>query len=564
MPLGTLIHGCIGDVESLVAGEFTPSPISTINGEDSVKFMNDWKELGALNDPDALYNALMFSKPFAAEDAGWQGYFGAGIGRFGYIWPGSNTTFGFQNGSTFNTETLGGVLGDFTGVTDGESFYAKFCNPNPPPSNVTAAPTPTPTATIVPGYPPPVVISPDAIVSGYYLNSTENSDVAVLSMITFEPAIPRNFQIAVQKFIADAKAAGKKKLVIDVSANGGGYILVGYDTFRQLFPQIVQDGYTRFRNIEAIQLIADQYAVAIPANYSPATASADMINMYESFANYRYDYNLTDQPFESVPAKFGPVQYNGDNFTNIIRWDLDDPLTTTNATFGLGEEITGYGSRTNFTQPFAAEDIVILYDGYCASTCTLFSEFMRTQAGVKSIALGGRPSYDAMQGIGGVKGANNFGFDYINYLAQLAYQSGTPEQQKQANWTALTDLDLLAFNRSTDNSINVRDNILPDNLEDGLPAQFVYEPADCRLFYEPSMMVDVAQTWEAAASAAWGTKECVQGGLDLKKRMAVEDRGVDESWRSGEVNRRVELEELGEKLSGYAWRGAVHGQKVPL
>ena len=59
-----------------------------------------------------------------------------------------------------------------------------------------------------------------------------------------------------------------------------------------------------------------------------------------------------------------------------MRWNLNDPLTTTNTTYGMGIEITGYGSRQNFTQPFAAADIILLYDGYCASTCTLLSEFL--------------------------------------------------------------------------------------------------------------------------------------------------------------------------------------------
>lgn len=57
-------------------------------------------------------------------------------------------------------------------------------------------------------------------------------------------------------------------------------------------------------------------------------------------------------------------------------------------------------------QPFKAEDIVIVYDGYCASTCTIFSELMRQQAGVKTIALGGRPNKDIIQAVGGVKGTN--------------------------------------------------------------------------------------------------------------------------------------------------------------
>jgi acyl-CoA hydrolase len=35
-------------------------------------------------------------------------------------------------------------------------------------------------------------------------------------------------------------------------------------------------------------------------------------------------------------------------------------LTTTNSTWGVGEQITGYMDRTNFTQPFAAEDIIMV------------------------------------------------------------------------------------------------------------------------------------------------------------------------------------------------------------
>lgn len=39
------------------------------------------------------------------------------------------------------------------------------------------------------------------------------------------------------------------------------------------------------------------------------------------------------------------------------------------------------------------------------------------QAGVKSLVFGGRPSTEPMQGIGGVKGANNDAFDYIKYVS---------------------------------------------------------------------------------------------------------------------------------------------------
>ena len=38
---------------------------------------------------------------------------------------------------------------------------------------------------------------------------------------------------------------------------------------------------------------------------------------------------------------------------------------------------------------------------------------MRLQAGVKSIAMGGRPKVGPIQGIGGVKGAQSYGFTSI-------------------------------------------------------------------------------------------------------------------------------------------------------
>lgn len=81
--------------------------------------------------------------------------------------------------------------------------------------------------------------------------------------------------------------------------------------------------------------------------------------------------------------------------------------------------MTGYGTRTNFTQPFAAEDVILLYDGYCASTCSLFSEFLRVQAGVRSITFGGRPDLDSngeipiIQNYGGVKGVRAFLFLFL-------------------------------------------------------------------------------------------------------------------------------------------------------
>jgi len=279
-----------------------------------------------------------------------------------YIYPGNITTFSFSNGTTLSLENIAQVKGDFTRVVDGASFYKQFCT-GPQSSVGTAGSTSLTSATAsgitATGYPSPVAITNDTIVSGYYLNDTGYADVAVLALLAFESESPIEFQMVAQQFLADAVRDGKTKLIVDLSANEGGHILQGYDMFRQLFPDIVQDGYTRLRENDMLLSVAEIFS-AISEDFDPLTATSKEINTYETLFNYRYDLNLTNQPFESFDAKFAPHVYMGDNFTSIIRWNLADPLTTSNAAFGFGTDITGYNSRVNFTQPFEAENIIMV------------------------------------------------------------------------------------------------------------------------------------------------------------------------------------------------------------
>lgn len=205
-----------------------------------------------------------------------------------------------------------------------------------------------------------------------------------------------------------------------------------------------------------------------------------------------------------------------------------------------------------------------VYDGYCASTCTLFSEFMRLQGGVKSIAFGGRPNTDPIQAIGGVKGANNYPYNYILTLASVPLGNASPGQK--ANWTALTAYTELPTNRSTDNSLNVRDNILRPNLEDGIPAQFVYEEADCRLFYEPSMISNAEAVWKKAADVAWGGKSCIAGGISGNETMVVRRRKSEEMKARAAREGRQPLNKKWLKSTKMSRKptSPIHGQKVPL
>jgi hypothetical protein len=81
------------------------------------------------------------------------------------------------------------VRGNFTGVTNGESAFQKFCT-NPIPAAVApAAPTPTfkpgdalQNNLVLKGFPKSQVIASDGSAAGYYLTNSSNTDVGVISL----------------------------------------------------------------------------------------------------------------------------------------------------------------------------------------------------------------------------------------------------------------------------------------------------------------------------------------------------------------------------------------------
>ncbi|KAK6068626.1 peptidase s41 family protein [Seiridium cupressi] len=516
----------------VVSSPETASVVTLINGLDAVTYLENWVfRVSSNQDADSAYNSLFFSKAY--NQSGTQGYF-MQSGRVRYVYPEAETSLTFANGTEITFSNLGRIKGNWAGVTDGPSFFTKFVSGAIGVSTSTATSTAgttttTSTATVVttttatatstaspdtaalPGYPgDPVVISSDQIVSGYFLDGEGFEDVGVLVMTSFSPSDPPEFQSIVQQFFAAAVDAGIKKLVIDVQTNGGGYIFQGYDTFRQLFPDIVQNGTGRWRHSSGFNAVAEVFSAACD-NYDPLTASEDLIYTCESVWNWRYDLDVNDNNFKSFDDKFGPVTFNGDNYTDVMQWNFSNPIDTINSTFGIGYDVTGYGSRQNFTRPFGGpENIVLLLDGYCASTCTLFSQFLKWDAGVKSIAMGGRPTAGAIQGVGGVKGSQSFSFSSIYSEVDLA--------RDQTN-----DTDLLAefdryqdyvFDRAPTLSLNVKDEILPQNLDDGTPAQYVAEYADCRLYWTADMHADITNLWKAAAASAFNGSPCAFGGFN--------------------------------------------------
>jgi len=564
--------------ESFGNATYTASAVSKINGQDAKEWLESWAQIGSLQDRDALYNNIFYELAIVSLGPSGSGvgtFAGGGRGR--WIYPNATTELAFENGTSRSYENYARVLVDLTGITDGESLYKKYFTGPPPgtgPSNdTTPSPTPSPQPQPIPapGYPPPVIRDIRNLIGGYYLEG-DYSDVAVLSVPSFvgTDGPQKSFQDTAVSFLQSAKAAGKKKLVIDVSANGGGTILLGYELYKLLFPNNFDHAADdRIRAFESTNLIGKKFselAGTFPRVLVNETGNETLSYLVDNIAadifNYRSDMTPEGKNFENLAEKLGPLQQKGDNFTNLFRWNFSDVLVPL---YSNGINIHGYGPLKNYTtQPFAAEDIVVVTEGYCASTCTIFSELMRQRAGVKYIALGGRPREGLTQAVGGVKGTNNRGFAYIQNVAQamVTELNNTLEESQMYNRTEFGQLfDDTVFNRAAVNitpGINFRDGIrskdLASNTEatNDIPLQFVFEEADCRILYTKPMTIDVTNIWKAVADTAWGGKDhCFAGSLGGSQRNSLAKRELT-------VSESV----LSKKIS--AWRNQLTRADYPL
>lgn len=219
--------------------------------------------------------------------------------------------------------------------------------------------------------------------------------------------------------------------------------------------------------------------------------------------------NDSGQAFGSWDELYGPVPTNGDNFTDHIQQKLADPIEDE---VSGGIVVSGYGNHSNLApQPFAPENMVTFGDGICASSCTILMHLLKYQGKVKSIVAGGRPQTGPMQAMGGVKGGRVQDLDNLLGFVQYYYANATSAELEAANKTSLKPLldnsDALQLrNAGSDSpSVNLQNALSQDgSAAAGTPLQFVYEAADCRLWFQPAHVLDIAAQWHTVAEQAFG------------------------------------------------------------
>lgn len=492
------------DLSKAVEQNYTPSAIESIDGEDVETWAEVTSQVLRSQDPDSLYNQLFFNIAGAAASS-------ANAFRQGSPFLSLPDSFAvtFANGSTTTVVNSALVNANFEGITSGELLHQVYEIPKPTSSSSasstasattasSSAPASTslpPAAPTAPGYPYPV---PDAkhyydYLSGYFLNESEYSDTAVLSVYSFagEGANVNStfdffeFRRVANTFFDACRAANKTRLVVDLSGNGGGNVMLGYELYKHIFPESeIWDG-IRVRGSELL-------------NFAGNATFPDISGIFPAVLDEE------EKQFETWQDLFGPEAIYDDYFTNILRNNFSQI-----GAFGGGTTInttvTGYGDVPAPAQPFAAENIVIVTDGICASTCTVFAELMTRQDGVRTIAMGGRPIEKPMQAIGGVKGAQVVEYADLTTLIEnvVQYTGGYIPYGLPIPDTLTSPITYSSARLNWKNAYAINDT--------DTPLQFVYEAANCKRFFRTENLFDITTVWTDAVDVAWGEASCVQG-----------------------------------------------------
>ncbi|KAL6702625.1 hypothetical protein ACN47E_001294 [Coniothyrium glycines] len=509
---------------------FEPSPITQIQGRDVVEFLEEEARLSSYHDPDTRYNAMFFMQ--AAEN-------------FGYFtnprfYPGPTTTVVYENGTTQEYTNSAIVLQptSWTFVTGPESFYETYIVPDTSAQRVKKRdPNALPMhlenprdhdfqgsfsvkhGSVPVFYPEPVVAhSADLVpLAGYFVNTNEG-EIGVLVVQTFnteDVAGAVEFQAVVQDYISQAKSRGIERVIIDVRANGGGKILSGYDMYKQFFPSQAPQTQSRWRGSPASRVFGESLSSFESINF----INAELFT--SPFSNDAYVNTQLDE-FATWSDMYPPERFHNDNFTALLKYNLSDPLTTSNERTAVGITITGYGSRDNYTtDPFRAEDLLILSDGICASTCSIFTELMTQQSGVRTLTVGGRPQPGPSVPVGGTKGTLVLPALYLHALSEYVLVQFASSTSQAAEWRTFVPQ---TFSIATvDASVNFQDNIRRGLETAGVPTQFLNDTSSCRIWYEPDMYFNVTRLWEKASSVAWGSNgaldeaQCVSGSVTSRE-----------------------------------------------
>ena len=282
------------DIVALSDSGVDPSPLASINGQEIGQSMDNFAlQSWGFQDLDAQYNSLLYDPATTISDN--QKNLG-GFSKSFFTTHDDYTTCKFANGTETLLEHTAHVPRPLI-QRSGEEIFQFLVSTEDFLSMV--SPHKSPDAK-------PITDS----ISGQFLEEIENSDVAVLDIVSFAADNGAEYQNYISTFLKKCHSAGKKRLIIDVRGNPGGSIILGYDLFEQLFPTLVPYCGLRMRGSAAANAIG-QYA-------TDHTLGLD----WTFFNAPRNLQRLDGSNFTSWEEFYGPLEQHGDLFSNIASWNF--------------------------------------------------------------------------------------------------------------------------------------------------------------------------------------------------------------------------------------------------
>ena len=469
------------------------------------------------------------------------------IFQAGTFFPGKNLTFTFKDRKPINTQWLSIFYSEETGpLTTGGDFYNYYVlgllpasyNPDVqwwptlpvfnntssnnnsddsiqevPPANCSSSPSWCDASQGA--YPDnPSIVQDDlavnggGVVTGYFL---DDISTGVLSIPSFQQSgkNTNNFVDTVYSFITNATARNTSKIIIDLQHNHGGSVFLAINTFKNFYYALDPYAASRIRDHGLANILGDAYSSwwdslehdfdgnggANGVNYGYYAASEWVVTNRINAQNGRN--------FSSWAEYAGPTLNKGDRFSLNQRYNLSDEVFDASAFDNWVPFGYGIGKTDDPPKSWAPEDVVILTDGICSSSCSLFVEMMTHQAGVRTIVAGGRPATGPMQAVSGSRGARVYSDDALNddidgldlsVNNKTAYDL-SPKDRNSGIWITYAGLNIADQMRENDDT----------------PLQFKYQAADCRIYFTLNNVWNLTRLWRDAAAAVWTDPSlCVQ------------------------------------------------------
>ena len=522
----------IVEIQDTGATYWSPSAVSTINGEDATKFLEDFAvaNVQGFTEPNADWNGLMSSAAYDIQNL-YTVFEGGSM-----FYPGDTIIFNFENGSTSGEISWIAQLSPLADVesvpaiTTGQEFYDWFVlgvDSTPPMTGApptaantsaidysadnstdTTSPTPTDVNAATSSswnnvaYPTdPIIVQPNlssdsgldgGVVTGYLLN---DGVTAVLSLPSFSlnGENDRSFSSTVSDFITRSKAAGRTKVIIDLQRNQGGSFLLAVDTFKQFFPTLDPFRGQRARAVATADALGNTFTQYFDTHHFTDDDDPSYADVAASvWTATDYLNAATNANFTSWDGYYGPHSDHGDQFTTVSRDNLSSIIFDEQSADIV---VTGYANDTNSNPPpFSSVDTILLTDGTCSSACALFVEMMHHEGGARIIVAGGRPDLSQMQAVGGSKGALIYDTISLDGDIDTAIQLNASVQSSLPK--GRDDLEPVIYYAS----FNIEDAVRKDS---DTPLQFTYEAADCRIYYTHHTVYNYINLWNYVIDALY-------------------------------------------------------------